>query len=89
MKKTIAMVMAAFLALPAWASVNLNTATQSELEAVRGLGPVKAKAIIHHRDTHGKFRSVEDLEKVKGIGKATVEKLRSELTIGDEAPKKR
>lgn len=37
------------MSVSAWAAVDLNTATRSELEAVRGIGPAKAKAIIEHR----------------------------------------
>lgn len=88
MKKLIGslLVVAGLLAMPVFAAVNINTATQSQLEAVKGLGPVKAKAIITHRETAGKFKSVDDLDKVKGIGKATVDKLRAELTTGAEKP---
>lgn len=67
------------LALPAWAGVDINTAPQSELEAVRGIGPVKARAIIDHRNAHGPFRRLDDLDNVRGFGKATIEKLRGEL----------
>ncbi len=41
------------LSTSVWAAVDINTATQSELEAVRGLGPSKAKAIIAYRETNG------------------------------------
>lgn len=75
------------MALPAFGAVDINTATQSELEAVKGLGPAKAKAIIAYRSQHGAFRSVEDLDKVKGFGKATVDKLRDELSVTAEKPK--
>lgn len=74
-------VLTALIAFPVLAAVNINTATQSELEAVKGLGPVKAKAIIEHRDAHGKFKQVDELDQVKGIGKATVDKIRGELTV--------
>lgn len=89
MNKLIGLILAGFLAFPAWAEVNLNTATQSELESVKGLGPVKAKAIIAYREANGKFKSIDDLDKVKGFGKASVEKLRGELTIGSESAKKK
>jgi competence protein ComEA len=72
---------------PSWAVVDINTATQSELEAVRGLGPSKAKAIIEYREKNGPFKSVDDLDNVKGFGKATVDKLKSELTVGAGAEK--
>lgn len=64
-----------------WAAVNINTATQSELESVKGLGPSKAKAIIAYREKNGAFKSVNDLDKVKGFGKASIEKLKGELTV--------
>ncbi len=69
------------LALPVWAGVDINTAPQSELEAVRGIGPVKARSIIDHRALHGPFKSLDDLDAVRGFGKATIEKLRGELVV--------
>ncbi|MGV8846678.1 helix-hairpin-helix domain-containing protein [Tessaracoccus sp.] len=50
------------------AQVNLNTATQSELEALPGVGPVLAGAILGWRQEHGAFRSVAELQEVTGIG---------------------
>ncbi len=47
-----------------------------------GVGQIKAEAIVAHRKTHGHFKSIEGLAMVKGIGKKTVEKNRSKLTIG-------
>lgn len=74
-----------FLNLPVWAFVDLNKATQSELESVKGIGPSKAKAIVAHRQKHGPFKSVEDLASVKGFGKASVVKLKDQLTVGQAA----
>jgi competence protein ComEA len=71
-----------FLVSASWAAVNINTATQSELESIKGLGPSKAKAIIEYREKNGPFKTVEDLDKVKGFGKANVEKMKVELTVG-------
>ncbi|MFN3715165.1 MAG: ComEA family DNA-binding protein [Thiobacillus sp.] len=88
MKTLLGALLTALLAFPAWAAVDLNTATQSELEAVKGLGPAKAKAIIAYRDANGKFKSVDDLDKVKGFGKASIDKLRGELTVGGGEKKK-
>lgn len=70
---------AALFALPAWAQVDINTATQSELESLPGIGPSKARAILEYRQQHGPFQSVDELAKVKGIGPATVERLRPEV----------
>lgn len=82
------LVLAGLMAFPAFAAVNINTATQSELEAVRGVGPAKAKAIIMHREANGNFKSLDDLDKVKGFGKASIEKLQGELTVGPGNAKK-
>lgn len=70
------------IALPALAVVNLNSASQSELESVKGIGPAKAKAIIAHREKNGPFTQVDDLKNVKGFGEASVAKLKSELSTG-------
>ena len=56
-------------------------ATAVELEALKGVGPVKAKAIMDYRAKNGPFKSVDDLEKVPGFGKKTVDKLRADLTV--------
>ncbi len=76
-----AMILLAFAGL-ASAVVDLNSATSAELDAVKGIGPAKAKAIIDFREKNGPFKSVDDLDNVKGFGKKTVEKLRPELTVG-------
>lgn len=68
------------LSVPAHAVVNINTATQAELETLNNIGPVKAKAIIDYRQKNGPFKSPADLEKVDGIGATTVEKLRGSVT---------
>ena len=75
-----------FLVGSSWAAVNINTATQSELEGVKGLGPSKAKAIIEYREKNGPFKSIDDLDKVKGFGKSSVEKLKAELSVDASGP---
>lgn len=89
MKKLSASLIALLLLMsaPAWSGVNINTASQSELEAVKGLGPAKAKAIIAYREQHGGFKSVDELDNVKGFGKASIEKLRPELSVGEQKAK--
>ena len=75
------LVLAGLVALPVFAAVDINTATQSELEVVKGLGPAKAKAIITYRETNGNFKHLDELDNVKGFGKASVEKLKEELLV--------
>lgn len=77
-----------FSTVTAYAAVNLNTATQAELEAVKGIGPSKAKAIIVHREKNGAFKSVDDLAKVKGFGKASVAKLKDQFEVAGTAAEK-
>jgi competence ComEA-like helix-hairpin-helix protein len=74
------------IALPAVATapkpLDLNRASAAELEALPGIGAAKAAAIVAHRDASGAFRSVDELEAVRGIGPALVEKLRPHVTLG-------
>ncbi|WP_292807839.1 helix-hairpin-helix domain-containing protein [Methylotenera sp.] len=69
------------LSLSTFAAVDLNTATQADLEEIKGIGPVKAKAIINYRKQHGDFKSIEELDNVHGIGEATLTKLKSQLFV--------
>ena len=56
--------------------VNVNSASQSELESIKGLGPSKARAIISEREDGGFYRDANDLQqRVRGIGKKSVEKM--------------
>jgi competence ComEA-like helix-hairpin-helix protein len=59
----------------------VNTAERADLEKLNGIGPVKAQAIIDYRAKNGPFRSLDDLDKVPGIGKATLEKVREDVTF--------
>ena len=60
--------------------VSLATATEAQLDALPGIGPVTAKKIVDYRDANGPFRSVDDLDAVPGIGPARVENLRDLVT---------
>lgn len=62
-------------------TVNINSASETELVALPGIGPSKAKAIAEYRQQQGGFKSIDDLQQVKGIGPATLEKLRARVTL--------
>lgn len=62
--------------------VNLNTATSADLDALPGVGPVTAQAIIAWREANGAFTSVDQLAEVDGIGPGKLAKLRSAVTVG-------
>lgn len=82
MKKLLLTLFAFFaFSFGALAAVNLNTATKDELDTVKGIGPVKAQAIIDYRKEHGPFKSVDDLKDVKGFGAKSVARMRAELTV--------
>lgn len=81
-KKLFALLLFAW---PAWASVELNSASQADLESLPGIGPSRAQAILEYRERHGPFRRIEELRRIKGIGPKTVDALRDELTV--TAPK--
>ena len=61
--------------------LNINTATQAQLEALDGIGETKARAIIEYRESHGDFASVDQLTRVDGVGEATLEKLREQICV--------
>ncbi len=89
MKKLIvAVLLSALFAFPAWAVVDINSATPSQLETVKGIGPAKAKAIVEYRDKHGAFKSLDDLANVKGFGKASVAKLKDKLSVDGKVGEK-
>jgi competence protein ComEA len=66
---------------PPAAPVNLNTATQADLDTLPGVGPVTAQAILDWRAEHGGFTSVDELLEVSGIGEVTMEELRPLVTV--------
>ena len=68
--------------------INVNTATAVELQALPGIGPSKAGAIVAYRSANGPFKRVDDLVEVKGIGPKTLAKLRPLVTCGGKTKKK-
>ena len=76
MKKFLFGVVAAVCTAFSLAAVNVNTASSAELEALPGIGPAKAKAIVEYRQKNGAFKSV-----------AVLNKLKAEATVSSAAPK--
>lgn len=69
---------------PAFAGVNVNSASSAELETLPGIGPSKASAIIEYRTANGPFGSLTDLDAVPGIGPATLENISALVEFGEE-----
>lgn len=83
MKKLYAAILLIFFfTVSAWAEVNINTTSKEELNALPGIGPVKAEAIIKYREEKGSFKSVDELKNVYGIGDKILERLKSEISVG-------
>lgn len=89
--KKLLLILAMWLAMVgvALAQININTATKEQLDGLKGIGPAKAQAVIDYRTKNGPFKTVDDLEKVSGIGPATMKDLRNKITVaGGAAPAK-
>ena len=65
----------------ALAAVNINTATKEELTSLKGVGDKRAQEIIDYRKKNGDFKSVDELEKVPGIGPGIMKQIRSQVTV--------
>ena len=61
--------------------VNINQATLAQLQTIKGLGPAKAQSILDYRTKNGSFATLEDIEKVPGIGPKLFEKIRPQLSL--------
>ena len=66
--------------------VNINLANEQTLEKLPRIGPVMAKRIIAHRENYGYFTSIQDLQKVKGIGPATASQLKPHIIFKTTTP---
>ena len=65
------------------AIININAASQAELETLPNIGPVMAQKIIAYRNEFGDFKNIAELLKVSGIGTATFEAIKAFITVGD------
>jgi competence protein ComEA len=61
--------------------VNINSANLTALQALSGIGPAKAQAIIDYREQHGPFAKIEDITKVSGIGPSTYDKIKDHICV--------
>lgn len=61
--------------------ININLATKEELMQISGVGETRAQAIIDYRENKGDFKKIEDIRKVKGIGKASFEKIKDQIEV--------
>ena len=62
-------------------AININTANLEQLMKISGVGKTKAEAIISYREKNGDFKKKEDITKVRGIGKATFEKIKDKIEV--------
>jgi competence protein ComEA len=84
MKKSLIAALAMMvLSSVAFAAVDINTASEKDLSAVKGVGKSHAKSIVEYRMKHGSFKTLNDLEKVPGFSAKKVAKLSKELTVGE------
>lgn len=84
LRRVLSIALAGLLWAPAaLAGVNVNTANQSELEGLPGIGPSKAAAIIDYRNMNGAFGSCAQLDDVPGIGPATLANITPQCEVGD------
>ncbi len=71
-----------FMTVTAYAEININTATKDELNSLAGIGPIKAEAIVKHRQEKGPFKSIDEIKNVYGIGDKLFDQIKSDVTVG-------
>lgn len=75
------------MAVSLFARIDINTASAKELASIKGIGDKKAAAIVKYRQANGKFKSYNDLEKVKGIGPALILNIKNDVKDGEKTAK--
>jgi competence protein ComEA len=84
-KLIAAFILAVFSTLLYAEPIDINTATADEIAAaMKGVGKAKAEAIVREREQHGKFKSIDDLKRVKGIKDKTIAKNRDNIMVKEE-----
>jgi competence protein ComEA len=92
MRKNVLRISVCFIAIvftlsviPAYAQVadkiNINTADLQTLAKLKNIGPVRAESVVKYREENGPFGRIEDIVKVKGIGKKTFEAIKDDITV--------
>src|SRR6516165_6400453 len=81
MKRLVLLLATLLFSAFALAAVNINTATKEELDALPGIGPVKAQAIVDYRKANGPFKTPEDIMKVSGIKEGEFSKLKGLISV--------
>jgi len=66
---------------PASGLININTATQADLESLPEIGPTLAQRILEYRQAHGPFAAIEAIQDVEGIGQGVFEKIKALITV--------
>jgi len=64
--------------------ININTANAIGLDKLPGIGPARAADIISYRESHGGFKTIEEMKNIKGIGDKTFESMKDLITVGIE-----
>ena len=77
----ICMALAATCFVFAAETIDINSASQQELTQIKSIGPEMAKRVIDYREANGLFKSIDDLIKVKGIGKKTLARIKSDSRV--------
>ena len=70
---------------PVPSALDVNLATEEDFERLPGIGPVLARRIVEYRKTRGAFQDIDQLRRVKGIGKKTFERIHSLVTVAPQA----
>ncbi len=63
------------------AAININSASQVELQSIKGIGPKMADKIVNYREQHGQFAQVADLCNVRGIGEKSLQKIADQICV--------